>query len=98
MNSTGFYHGKTKDGHRFTLANNTTKTKDGKIKFLSSVSVCSDRDCFKKSFGRKVAEARLEKGVKVNVFTFDTHREFHDYMNNQTVAGLTQLFLNQSNN
>jgi len=97
MNEVNFYHGKSKDGHRFTLARSSVKTKDNLIKSVASIAVCSEKDTFKKSFGRRVAEARLRKGDKVTTFTFPTNRELFEYVNSQLVSDLTQLFsLNKS--
>ena len=49
-----FFHGKTTDGYRFTIAGNI----NGNHLFMG-ISICSDRDNFVKSRGRSIATTRL---------------------------------------
>ena len=57
---TFFFHGITKDKHRFTLCG-----KEGKSFkwFICSISICSKNDIFVKKIGRNIAEGRLNKKV-----------------------------------
>lgn len=93
-----FYHGISRDNHRFTIALFSKKGRTvaivGKptIKIIASAAICSNKDAFKKSFGRQVAQTRLFQGKKVNSFKVDTHRQFHELLNSKTVAELTDLF------
>jgi hypothetical protein len=56
-----FFHGKTTDGRRFTIAGKFTQK--GKILkknvLLLGASLCSRNDCFIKKVGRYKAEGRL---------------------------------------
>lgn len=71
-----FFHGKTTDGRRFTIAGKfTRKSPLHSIKLLLGASLCSNNDCFIKKVGRYKAEGRLEstntKGkLKLKEFEF----------------------------
>jgi hypothetical protein len=59
-----FFHGKTTDGRRFTIAGKFTQK--GKIiihnLLLLGASLCSKNDCFIKKVGRYKAEGRMMSG------------------------------------
>lgn len=86
-----YYHGKTKNHHRFTLVSEGKPTKKG-IKFLTAIALCANNDCFKKKFGREVATARLRKGEKVSKFTLPTHKDLHEIVSSKTSAELSTMF------
>jgi hypothetical protein len=54
INELMYFHGKTTDGYRFTIAG---AINENKLHF--GVSVCSDRDNFIKTRGRSIARTRL---------------------------------------
>jgi hypothetical protein len=71
MEQTLYYHGKTTDGRRFTIAGQVTKA--GKIfrhKVISlGVSLCSRNDQFRKVVGRAKAVGRIYSTQKKGIAT-----------------------------
>ena len=63
-----YYHGKTSDGHRFTIAGQyqAMPVNDGDLSvIMMGASLCSSSDNFAKKFGRVRAEGRLKsRGIK----------------------------------
>ena len=69
MNNTLFYHGKTTDGNRFTIAGKY----EGDVLRLG-ISVCSKKDQFRKKLGRVRSQGRLNCNCNIkgkrNIFLY----------------------------
>lgn len=59
MEEIKYFHGRTVDNARFTVAG----VQDGSFVILG-LSLCSKKDNFSKATGRKIAEGRLKKYLK----------------------------------
>ena len=68
-NKTLFYHGKTIDNYRFTIAGQFSPLPKGEDKdidvILLGASLCSPEDQFVKKLGRKKAEGRMNSTASI---------------------------------
>lgn len=72
MNKIYFFHGKTTDGNRFTIAGQYTIKKSilgVKSKLHLGLSLCSGKDAFVKRVGRLKAEKRSDVEAKIGHFS-----------------------------
>lgn len=96
MNNTLFYHGKTVDGRRFTIAGKFNPEPFGDLSL--GIAICSEEDQFIKKAGRHKAEGRINAASPKGRVIANLYSTQYFKPANGNVAFLTDWFVGKELN